>query len=144
MSTAQIRLTTLWRREVNRGVDEELLELARDTLPQIRANAVLVRPGSVHAELEGIMGSIHEVQIHVPVLPNKIWPQVARVLRRSAAMLEALGQGRVPRSFDRLVARIAGEPIFPEGRTNEELRRATSDALREAYRTACRMARRRS
>ena len=105
-----------WRREVNRGVDAELLSLAQDTLPNIRSNAVRVRPGSVHAELEGIMGSIHEVQVHAPVLPNKIWPQVARVLRRSSSMLEALGHGRVPRSFDRLVARIAGEPIFPEAR----------------------------
>jgi uncharacterized Zn finger protein len=105
-----------WRREVNRGVDEELLNLAHETLPHIRRNAVRVRPGSVHAELEGIMGSIHEVHVHAPVLPNKIWPQVARVLRRSSSMLEALSQGRVPRSFDRLVARIAGEPILPEAR----------------------------
>jgi len=105
-----------WRREVNRGVDEELLSLALDTLPDIRSNAVRVRPGSVQAELEGIMGSIHEVHVHAPVLPSKIWPQVARVLRRSSSMLEALGQGQVPRSFDRLVARIAGEPIFPEAR----------------------------
>ncbi len=105
-----------WRREVNRGVDPELLSLAHDTLPNIRSNAVRVRPGSVHAELEGIMGSIHEVHIHAPVLPAKIWPQVARVLRRSSSMLEALGQGQVPRSFDRLVARMAGEPIFPEAR----------------------------
>ncbi len=105
-----------WRREVNRNVDEGLLSLAHETLPQIRSNAVRVRPGSVHAELEGIMGSIHEVHVHAPVLPSKIWPQVARVLRRSSSMLEALGQGQVPRSFDRLVARIAGEPILPEAR----------------------------
>jgi uncharacterized Zn finger protein len=111
-----VSLGERWRREVNRGVDVELLGLAHDTLPNIRTNAVRVRPGSVHAELEGIMGSIHEVQVHAPVLPNKIWPQVARVLRRSSSMLEALGHGRVPRSFDRLVARIAGEPIFPEAR----------------------------
>jgi uncharacterized Zn finger protein len=111
-----VSLGDRWRREVNRGVDAELLDLAHDTLPDIRTRAVRVRPGSVHAELEGIMGSIHEVHIHAPVLPSKIWPQVARVLRRSSSMLEALGQGRVPRSFDRLVARIAGEPIFPEAR----------------------------
>lgn len=111
-----VSLGDRWRREVNRGVDQELLSLAHDTLPNIRSNAVRVRPGSVHAELEGIMGSIHEVQIHAPVLPSKIWPHVARVLRRSSSMLEALSQGQVPRSFDRLVARIAGEPIFPEAR----------------------------
>jgi uncharacterized Zn finger protein len=111
-----VSLGERWRREINRGVDPELLSLAHDTLPNIRTNAVRVRPGSVHAELEGIMGSIHEVHIHAPVLPSKIWPQVARVLRRSSSMLEALGHGRVPRSFDRLVARIAGEPIFPEAR----------------------------
>ena len=111
-----VSLSERWRREVNRGVDEALLALAQDTLPQIRKNMVRVRPGSVHAELEGIMGSIHEVQIHAPVLPSKIWPHVARVLRRSSSMLEALANGHVPRSFDRLVARIAGEPIFPEAR----------------------------
>lgn len=111
-----VSLGERWRREVNRGVDDELLRLAHDTLPNIRNNAVRVRPGSVHAELEGIMGSIHEVHVHAPVLPSKIWPQVARVLRRSSSMLEALSQGQVPRSFDRLVARIAGEPIFPEAR----------------------------
>jgi uncharacterized Zn finger protein len=85
-------------------------------MPTIRQSLVRINKGSIHAELEGMMGSIHEVHIHAPVLPSKIWPQVASVLRRSASMLEALSQGRVPRSFDRLVARIAGEPIFPEAR----------------------------
>ena len=111
-----VSLSERWRREATRGIDENLLEEAVETMPTIRQSLVRINRGSIHAELEGLMGSIHEVDIHAPVLPNKIWPQVASVLRRSASMLEALGQGRVPRSFDRLVARIAGEPIFPEAR----------------------------
>jgi hypothetical protein len=97
-------------------VDANLLEEAMATMPTIRQSMVRINKGSIHAELEGFMGSIHEVDIHAPVLPTRIWPQVSSVLRRSASMLEALSQGRVPRSFDRLVARIAGEPIFPEAR----------------------------
>ncbi len=111
-----VSLSERWRREATRDIDDERLSEAVETMPTIRQSLVRINKGSVHAELEGMMGSIHEVNIHAPVLPNKIWPQVALVLRRSASMLEALSQGRVPRSFDRLVARIAGEPIFPEAR----------------------------
>ncbi|MCB9870276.1 MAG: hypothetical protein H6836_01120 [Planctomycetes bacterium] len=111
-----VSLSERWRREATRDVNDELLKAAVDTMPTIRQSMVRINMGSIHAELEGLMGSIHEVNIHAPVLPSKIWPQVARVLRRSASMLEALSNGRVPRSFDRLVARIAGEPIFPESR----------------------------
>lgn len=111
-----VSLSERWRREATRDIDPTLLEEAVETMPTIRQSLVRINRGSIHAELEGLMGSIHEVNIHAPVLPTKIWPQVASVLRRSASMLEALGQGRVPRSFDRLVARIAGEPIFPESR----------------------------
>ena len=111
-----VSLSERWRREATRDIDDDRLREAVETMPTIRQSLVRINKGSVHAELEGLMGSIHEVSIHAPVLPNKIWPQVALVLRRSASMLEALSQGRVPRSFDRLVARIAGEPIFPEVR----------------------------
>jgi hypothetical protein len=111
-----VSLSERWRREATRDIDNNLLEEAVETMPTIRHSLVRINKGSIHAELEGMMGSIHEVHIHAPVLPSKIWPQVASVLRRSASMLEALSQGRVPRSFDRLVARIAGEPIFPEAR----------------------------
>jgi uncharacterized Zn finger protein len=111
-----VSLSERWRREATRDIDDERLREAVETMPTIRQSLVRINKGSVHAELEGLMGSIHEVSIHAPVLPNKIWPQVALVLRRSSRMLEALSQGRVPRSFDRLVARIAGEPIFPEVR----------------------------
>ncbi len=111
-----VSLSERWRREAARGLDEKLLEEGLNTLPSIRSSQVRIRPGSIHAEIEGIMGSIHEVNIQTPVLPNKIWPQVVRVLRRSAKMLEALSAGKVPRSFDRLVGRIAGEAIFPESR----------------------------
>ena len=37
-------------------------------------------------------------------------------MRRSQSMRDALRKGLVPRSFDRLVARIANEPVFPESR----------------------------
>ncbi len=111
-----VSLSERWRREAGRDIDPTLLEEAVETMPTIRQSLVRINRGSINAELEGLMGSIHEVHIHAPVLPTKIWPQVASVLRRSASMLEALNQGRVPRSFDRLVARIAGEPIFPESR----------------------------
>ena len=111
-----VSLSERWRREATRDIDPDLLNGALETMPTIRHSAVRINKGAIHAELEGLMGSIHEVNIHAPVLPQKIWPHVARVLRRSVSMLEALSQGRVPRSFDRLVGRIAGEPIFPESR----------------------------
>lgn len=111
-----ISLGERWRREANRGIDGQRLEQALVTLPSIRRPALRIRAGAITAEMEGAMGSINEVAIHVPALPRKMWPQVARILRRSAKMREALSEGRVPRSFDRLVARIGGEPLFPEAR----------------------------
>ncbi|MEM7199903.1 MAG: hypothetical protein AAF628_06535 [Planctomycetota bacterium] len=111
-----IGLDERWRREAHRGVDGEQLDQALAMLPSIRNPNVRVRPGSIRTELEGAMGSINEVSIHAPTLPGRIWPQVARVLRRSATMLAALKSGKVPRSLDRLVARIAGESLFPEAR----------------------------
>ena len=111
-----ISLGERWRREANRGVDTHELEKALAMLPSIRHPLLRVLGGSIHAEMEGAMGSINEVSIHTPTLPGRIWPQVARVLRRSSTMLDALGKGRVPRSFDRLVARIAGESLFPDAR----------------------------
>lgn len=93
-----------------------MLEQALATLPQVRHPNLRIRAGSISAEMEGAMGSINEVSIQTPTLPSKIWPQVARIMRRSTNMLEALEQGRVPRSFDRLVARIGGESVFPEAR----------------------------
>ena len=62
------------------------------------------------------MGALHEVSIQTPPLPSRIWPQVVRVLRRSSSMLDALKHGMVPRAFDRLIARVAGEAMFPEPR----------------------------
>jgi uncharacterized Zn finger protein len=111
-----VSLGERWRREANRSVDDNRLEKALAMLPGIRKPLVRVRPGAIQTELEGAMGSINEVSIHVAVIPPRHWPQVARVLRRSTSMLGALETGRVPRSFDRLVARITGESIFPEGR----------------------------
>lgn len=111
-----ISLGERWRREANRGVDDNRLDLALATLPSIRKPLVRIRAGMIRAEMEGTMGAINEVGIQTPVLPQKIWPQVARVMRRSATMLESLSQGKVPRSFDRLVARICGDPLFPEAR----------------------------
>ncbi|MCA8943800.1 MAG: hypothetical protein KDB80_14655 [Planctomycetes bacterium] len=104
-----------WRALASLG-DDNRLELALSSLPSIRAPRVRIVPGAIQAELEGTMGSINEVSIHVPKLPTRIWPQVVRVMRRSASMREALGMGRVPRSFDRLIARIANESVFPEAR----------------------------
>ena len=121
-----------WRREANRGVDDPRLAQALATLPQVRHPRIRVQPGSIHTEMEGAMGSINEVSIHVPLLPAKIWPQVARVMRRSTSMVEALEQGRVPRSFDRLVSRIGGESVFPEAR------RVTSACTCGAPDTPCR------
>jgi uncharacterized Zn finger protein len=111
-----VSLGERWRREANRGVDSQELERALAMLPSIRHPVLRIQGGSIHAEMEGSMGSINEVSIHVPTLPGRIWPQVARVLRRSPTMLEALDEGKVPRSFDRLVARIAGESLFPDAR----------------------------
>ncbi len=111
-----ITLGERWRRESNRGVDAEQLDKVLAMLPSIRHPKVRVRHGAIHAEMEGSMGSINEVSIHVATLGSRTWPQVARVLKRSSSMIEALESGRVPRSLDRLVARISGEPLFPESR----------------------------
>ncbi len=105
-----------WRRISTLSVDDQSLELALASLPSIRNPRIAILPGSIKSEMEGVMGSINEVSIHVPRLPNKIWSQVVRVMRRSASMQEALRMGRVPRSFDRLIARISGETISPESR----------------------------
>lgn len=104
-----------WRTLATLG-DSKRLELALSSLPSIRSPRVRIVPGAIQAELEGAMGSINEVSVHVPRLPTRIWPQVVRVMRRSASMRDALGHGRVPRSFDRLIARVAGESVFPETR----------------------------
>lgn len=111
-----VSLGERWRREANREVDDSRLEQALATLPQVRHPRIRVQRGSIQVEMEGAMGSIHEVSVHAPVLSSKIWPQVARVMRRSTRMLEALEKGRVPRSFDRLVGRIGGESVFPDSR----------------------------
>jgi len=105
-----------WRREATRGVDETRLQMALQTLPSIRQPMVRIIVGAITAEFEGAMGSIHEVSIRVPPLPTRVWDQLVPVLRRSARMLEALQEGRVPLAFDRLVARIGGESALPEGR----------------------------
>jgi uncharacterized Zn finger protein len=105
-----------WRREATRSVDEKRLQLALQTLPSIRQPMVRIMVGAITAEFEGAMGSIHEVSIRIPPLPARVWDQLAPVLRRSAKMFEALQEGRVPLAFDRLVARISGEPALPEGR----------------------------
>ena len=101
-----------WRREANQGVDDVRLDRALATIPSIRQSMLKIQPGSLRAEMEGAMGSIHEVSIRVALMP-KSWPQVARVLRRARSTVEALQQGRVPRSFDRLLSRICG--AAPDG-----------------------------
>ena len=111
-----VSLGERWRREATRGVDDRRLAAALELLPNIRKPMVRIRPGSLRAEMEGSMGSIHEVSLQIRVLPQKDWPTVVRVLRRSRSIVEALEQGRVPRAFDRLIARIAGEPLFPDPR----------------------------
>jgi uncharacterized Zn finger protein len=111
-----VSLAERWRREANRGIDPRRLEQALATLPSVRNPKLRVRGGAIQAEMEGAMGSIHEVSLRVPTLPGRSWPQVARVMRRSPSMMHALEAGRVPRAFDRLVARITGEPLFPEAR----------------------------
>ena len=95
-----------WRLITSQSVEDHRLEQALASLPSIRSPRVRVGAGSIQAEIEGSMGALHEVSIQAPPLPAKIWPQVVRVLRRSSSMLEALKKGQVPRSFDRLIARI--------------------------------------
>ena len=56
-----ITLGQRWRREANRGVDDRKLEQTLATLPSIRQPTLRVRAGSIHAEMEGAMGSINEV-----------------------------------------------------------------------------------
>lgn len=111
-----ISLGERWRREATRGVDDQRLAAALEALPSIRKPMVRIRPGSIRAEMEGSMGSIHEVSLQIRTLPMRDWLTLIRVLRRSRSIVEALEQGRVPRSFDRLVARIVGEPLFPDAR----------------------------
>ncbi len=112
-----ISLGERWRREATRGIDDARLAAALDSLPNIRKPMVRIRSGSIRAEMEGSMGSIHEVSLQIRTLPQKDWPTLVRVLRRSKSIVEALEDGRVPRSFDRLVARIVGEPLFPDARS---------------------------
>ncbi|MEQ1631187.1 MAG: hypothetical protein ABL997_02365 [Planctomycetota bacterium] len=114
--TKAVSLGERWRREATRGVDDKRLAAALELLPSIRKPMVRIRPGSMRAEMEGSMGSIHEVSLQVVTLPQKDWTTVVRVLRRSRSIVEALEQGRVPRAFDRLIARIVGEPLFPDAR----------------------------
>ena len=111
-----VSLGERWRREATRGVDDKRLAAALELLPSIRKPMVRIRPGSMRAEMEGAMGSIHEVSLQVMTLPQKEWNTVVRVLRRSKSIIEALEQGKVPRAFDRLLARIVGEPLFPDAR----------------------------
>ena len=138
-----VSLGERWRREATRGIDDQRLAAALEALPSIRKSMVRIRAGSIRAEMEGSMGSIHEVSLQIRTLPQKDWPTLVRVLRRSKSIIEALEQARVPRSFDRLaarnadkelrlhvirlgneyaiiarlVARIVGEPLFPEARS---------------------------
>ncbi|HEX5052612.1 MAG TPA: hypothetical protein VFZ65_12625 [Planctomycetota bacterium] len=112
-----ISLGERWRREATRGIDDARLAAALEALPSIRKSMMRVRAGSIHAEMEGSMGSIHEVSLQIRTLPQKDWSTLVRVLRRSKSIVEALQDGRVPRSFDRLVARIVGEPLFPDTRS---------------------------
>lgn len=112
-----VSLGERWRREATRGIDDQRLAAALEALPSIRKSMVRIRAGSIRAEMEGTMGSIHEVSLQIRTLPQKDWPTLVRVLRRSKSIVEALEQGRVPRSFDRLVARIVGEPLFPDARS---------------------------
>lgn len=111
-----VSLGERWRREATRDVDDKRLAAALEALPSIRKPMVRIRAGSIRAEMEGAMGSIHEVGITIRTLPQKDWPVVVRVLKRSKSIVDALEQGRVPRAFDRLVARIVGEPLFPDAR----------------------------
>lgn len=120
MSLAERKSVSLgerWRREATRGVEDARLAAALEALPSIRKPMVRIRPGSIRCEMEGAMGSIHEVSLQIRTLPQRDWPTLIRVLRRSKTIIEALENGRVPRSFDRLVARIVGEPLFPDTRS---------------------------
>ena len=112
-----ISLGERWRREATRSVDDARLAAALEALPSIRKPMVRIRAGSIRCEMEGAMGSIHEVSLQIRTLPMRDWNTLVRVLRRSKSIVEALEAGRVPRSFDRLVARIVGEPLFPEARS---------------------------
>jgi len=112
-----ISLGERWRREATRGIDDNRLAAALEALPSIRKPMVRIRAGSIRAEMEGSMGSIHEVSLQIRTLPQKDWPTLIRVLRRSKSIIDALENGRVPRSFDRLIARIVGEPLFPDARS---------------------------
>jgi uncharacterized Zn finger protein len=112
-----VSLGERWRREATRGVDDQRLAAALEALPRIRRPMVRIRAGSIRCEMEGTMGSIHEVSLQIRTLPMRDWNTLVRVLRRSKSIVEALEEGRVPRSFDRLVARIVGEPLFPDARS---------------------------
>jgi hypothetical protein len=112
-----VSLGERWRREATRGVDDQRLAAALEALPRIRKPMVRIRPGSIRCEMEGTMGSIHEVSLQIRTLPMRDWNTLIRVLRRSKSIVDALEAGRVPRSFDRLVARIVGEPLFPDARS---------------------------
>jgi len=117
MERKVVSLGERWRREATRGIDDNRLAAALEALPGIRKPMVRIRAGSIHAEMEGAMGSIHEVSLQIRTLPQREWPTLIRVLRRSKSIVEALENGRVPRSMDRLVARIVGEPLFPDARS---------------------------
>ena len=108
-----VSLGERWRREATRDIDDQRLAAALEALPSIRKPMVRIRPGGIAAEMEGAMGSIHEVSLQIRTLPMKEWPTLIRVLRRS----KSISQARVPRSFDRLVARVIGEPLFPDARS---------------------------
>ncbi len=111
-----LSLAERWRREAAHHIEEERLQMALEVLPAIRTSMLRIRAGSISTEIIGALGAIHETSIHVRTLSMKEWPKVVRVLKRSGSIVEALEQARVPRSFDRLVARIMGEPLFPESR----------------------------
>ncbi len=120
MSTQErksISLGERWRREATRGIEDVRLAAALEALPSIRKPMVRIRAGSIRCEMEGAMGSIHEVSLQIRTLPSRDWNTLVRVLRRSKSIVDALENGRVPRSFDRLVARIVGEPLFPDARS---------------------------
>jgi uncharacterized Zn finger protein len=112
-----VSLGERWRREATRDIDDQRLAAALEALPNIRKPMVRIRAGGIGAEMEGAMGSIHEVSLQIRTLPMKDWPTLIRVLRRSKSIIEALEQARVPRSFDRLVARVIGQPLFPDARS---------------------------
>ncbi|MFK7739474.1 MAG: hypothetical protein AB8H80_04055 [Planctomycetota bacterium] len=112
-----ISLGERWRREATRDIEDQRLAAALEALPSIRKPMVRIIAGGIRAEMEGAMGSIHEVSLQIRTLPMKDWPTLIRVLRRSKSIIEALQNARVPRSFDRLVARVIGEPLFPDARS---------------------------